>query len=88
MIAGGVTITLAWMQNRTKQSVDKNAKVTEDVHALVNSNFGVQLKVNEVLARRVADLTQNKADVEAADLAARLHREHMEKQSEIDGRIT
>jgi hypothetical protein len=53
-------------------------------HALVNSAFGTQLKLHAVTARRLAEITKDPADVEAANAAEQLLMEHQQKQANAD----
>lgn len=46
------------------------------IHTLVNGGLGVQLKIASVALRRVADLTLDRADREAADLAEKAYQDH------------
>lgn len=62
----------------------KAEKVTEKIHTLVNSNMAVQLRVNMLQAKRIAELTRTKADKELASEAARLYEQHEAKQKEVD----
>jgi hypothetical protein len=63
---------------------NKAARVTTATHALVNSNMETQLKLNAVLANRMASLTHLKEDIDAAVLADKILRGHMAKQKSID----
>jgi hypothetical protein len=60
----------------------------EKVHTLVNSNMGVQLRLNAALSRQVANLTINpeekEAAIRAAELAESLLHEHEIKQTVVD----
>ena len=64
------------------------AETGEKTHTLVNSNMGVQLRLNAVVTRRLAEITKGtpdgKADEEAATAAERLLREHEGKQAVVD----
>jgi hypothetical protein len=51
-------------------------------HDLVNSASLVQLRLYAVAARRIADLTKEPADLEAAATAEKLHHEHEIKQQQ------
>jgi hypothetical protein len=66
------------------------AETGEKTHTLVNSNMGVQLKLNKVVTRRVADLTKGTSsaadDEAAAVLAAAMYDEHVAKQAQVDKR--
>lgn len=84
IIGGIVTVVLGWMTYK----LNVMAKTGEKIHILVNSAMGNQLKINAIMARRLAVFTKNKpgnrADVESANLAERLLKEHEEKQQVID----
>lgn len=60
------------------------AKVADATHKLTNSNMGVQLRLTAGMARRVADLTGNPKDVQAADEAEQLCKEHQTQQDKVD----
>lgn len=61
-------------------------KVAGATHTLVNSNMGVQLKLNAVVSRRLADMTKEPADMVAAELADKLLAEHVSKQAVVDSK--
>ncbi len=111
IVAGIVTIVLAYMQQRTKASVDAATKsatiaakaaadetkavkndladntkdtktllqVTSATKILVNSGMAAQLQAHAVTARRLADLTQNAADLKLAEIAEKELSEHYVK---------
>ncbi len=56
----------------------------DNIHTLVNSNMGRQLRLTATALRRVADLTSNKYDKDAAEEAETLYTEHMRKQEAVD----
>jgi len=62
----------------------KGRKRIEDIHTLVNSNMGVQLRISAGALRRIADLTKDPADVRIADEAERLAMDHESKQHTVD----
>lgn len=74
IIAGLVTVAVAWINHRLGQ-----------IHKLVNSSMGNQLKLNAVATRRLAMLTNSPVDVDAADLANKMLKEHESKQAKVDG---
>lgn len=86
-IGGIVTIALAWiaymagMVAKRLETIQHTGAVT---HALVNSQFGVQLRFTSVALRRVASLTSERADVDAAVLAEKAYADHMAKQAVVD----
>lgn len=58
--------------------------VAHETHTLVNSNMGVQLKLNAAVTRRLAGLTGHADDLAAADLAEQMYQEHLKKQAQVD----
>ena len=76
----------------TVNKINAIAAVTRDVHTLVNSNMGVQLKLNAELSRWKA--TQMKgspgeaAAATAANEAEKLYNDHVAKQHIVDNPIT
>jgi hypothetical protein len=109
VIAGAVTIVLAWIGHRAKAAADQAAVKAEEVkvdlkasdaetskklnemaevgeatHTLVNANMGVQLLLNATVTRRLADITKDPVDAEAAGLAQKLYDEHQAKQATVD----
>jgi hypothetical protein len=64
--------------------LDKLAKVAEATHALVNNNMAVQLRLNALVTRRLANLTNLEIDIEEANAAEKLYLEHIEKQKIVD----
>lgn len=59
-------------------------KTGEQVHTLVNSNMGVQLRISMIALKRLADLTKDPDDIAAAEQATKLYREHEAKQAKVD----
>lgn len=80
IIAGIVTLALAWMNLR----LGKIATVAATTHELVNSASLVQLRLYAVSARRVAELTGNARDIDAAMAAEKLVEEHEARQKKAD----
>lgn len=77
--------TLVVTTDITTEKLDKLAKVTDDVHTLVNSNMGVQLRLNAELSRWKADNSKgDKLAEDAAIEAEKAYRDHMAKQHEVD----
>lgn len=79
-IAAVLAIALAWIGYKV-QNISKSAKAT---HILVNSNYGIQLRLGSELSRWKANKTKNQADLKAADAAEKLLREHDIKQAILD----
>jgi hypothetical protein len=76
---------LAESTNATAARLDGIAKVANDTHTLVNNAMGIELRKNEELANRIADMpgstnAQKDAASEAADKSAR----HQRKQDKVD----
>lgn len=63
---------------------DEGLKIAKDTHTLVNSNMGVQLRLNAELSRWKADQTGLAEDARAADVAEQMIREHESKQRLVD----
>jgi hypothetical protein len=70
-----------------KNVADNAAKVATDTHTLVNSNMGVQLKLNRDLSKRVADSSGNEQDRAVANLAEQMYLEHIKKQAIVDANL-
>jgi hypothetical protein len=79
-----VKVTLATATSATKAQLDGIADVGHKTHTLVNNAMGVQLKLNAVISRRLAGMTGESADIEAAKAAESLYAEHMAKQAKVD----
>lgn len=73
---------------KTDAKLENIEHVTQSVHTLVNSAMSTQLKLNAVMARRLADITkgthEGHADEEAAKLAEQLYSDHEAKQNIVD----
>src|SRR5678815_441380 len=65
----------------TDMKLDDMAEVSQKTHALVNNAMSVQLKLNAVLARRVADSTKDPTDIKVAEMAEAVYTEHVAKQA-------
>lgn len=63
---------------------EKLQQTSDKIHTLVNSNMGVQLKLNAAVTKRLADITKDDDDRKAADLAAVMLAEHEKKQETVD----
>jgi hypothetical protein len=68
----------------TDTKLDGIVKTGNAVHALVNSAMSAQLQVNAAIARRLAGITGEKGDGEAADAAEKAYATHEAKQRSID----
>lgn len=92
-------IVNAYVQLKTKLAVENSAekvsnaitvtssiadKKLTDIHTLVNSNMGAQLKIGAIALRRIAIITKDAADIEAAKVAEDLLAEHVRKQAIVD----
>lgn len=81
-----VKTDLARTNEETSRKLDDLARVSADTHTLVNNNMGVQLRLNAAVTRRLADKTGDSEDVKAAELSARMLKEHEDKQRVVDDR--
>lgn len=77
---------LASAQKVTDAKLLGLAETGTSTHLLVNSAMGLQKKQNALLARRVAQLTNDPEDALAADEAERLWAEHEKKQAAVDAK--
>jgi hypothetical protein len=75
---------LVMTNSATDSKLAKIDKTTNDVHTLVNSNMGTQLRLAAVALRRLADLTKEQADIDAATLAEEMLDAHVKKQEIVD----
>lgn len=79
-----VKTTLAVNEAKSDRKLAKIEATGEKTHTLVNSNMGAQLKLNAVATRRLADLTKDQDDINAANLAAKMLKEHEGRQAVVD----
>src|SRR5678815_2998734 len=79
-----VRVDLVRQNAETTGKMDEIARVGVDTHTLVNSNMGVQLKLNAALSRRMANITKSNEDIQAAELAEIALAEHIKKQAIVD----
>jgi hypothetical protein len=68
----------------TTKKLEEMALVGEKTHTLVNSNMGAQLKLTATVSRRLALITKDDSDQEAASIAETLLHEHERKQEVVD----
>lgn len=71
-----VKMTLEDATERAEIQRADQTKLAVSTHKLVNSNMGVQLRLHRDTSRRLAMLTKDPADVQAAALAEKLYAEH------------
>jgi hypothetical protein len=76
--------TLAATNQSFGTKLESIAKTADDTHTLVNANMGAALNVNRISTRRLADITKDAADIEAADKAEELYLAHERKQATVD----
>ena len=87
--------TAAHRVEEVRVAIDSNATTTarrlqdihstgEKTHILVNSNMGIQLKLNAANARFKANTTNDPIDIEAAMLAERMLEQHEKHQAAVD----
>jgi len=79
-----VKTTLDASTTKQGNALHEIQETTTATHTLVNSASLVQLRLYAVAARRIAGLTGNKDDLEAADLAEKLALDHAAKQDKVD----
>lgn len=83
-IAGAVTVVIAALHERDARKLDRIAETGEKTHTLVNSNMGAQLRLVATTSRRLSQLTNEPVDIEAAELAEKLLKDHDAKQAVVD----
>ena len=66
------------------EKLDRMTVLGEATHTLVNSKMGAQLLLNTIATRRLADLTKEPVDIQAADIASELYKDHQSKQAIVD----
>ncbi len=81
---GNLQRSVAAAAASSDMKMDELATVANGTHKLVNSAMIVQLKISAMALRRVASLTDDPRDLEAADLAEQLLNEQIEKQKLVD----
>lgn len=65
--------------------ISREVKKTGDAtHTLVNGSFTVQLKISLIALERLAEITGNPKDIEAAKIAHDQYDQHLSKQNVID----
>lgn len=79
--ADEVKATLEASNEVGNRKLDELAEIARTTHGLVNGNMGIQLRLNRTLSSRIADLTGEPADRDAAELADRLYAEHVSKEA-------
>jgi len=72
----GTLLAVAATAFMNRWHAQKTEKITGQIHTLVNSNMEVQLRVNWLQARRIADLTKLPSDISLADEAEKLYNQH------------
>ena len=63
---------------------DKEKVALNEIHTLVNNDYGVLLKTAMFTTKRLAILTGFPDDIEAAGLAERAYNDHQAKQAVVD----
>lgn len=82
--AAEVKTTLAENEVRSRATLKEIVDTGEKTHTLVNSNMGVQLKLNAAVTKRLAGITKDPDDISAAHLASVMLAEHEKKQATVD----
>lgn len=80
--AGKVEIVRTELQRSGASTTEK----LDEIHTLVNSQYGIALALNADNARFKADKTKTKEDIEAAELAEKLYHEHRANQGRVDNK--
>ena len=83
----GTAVAVVAIGVMNKLDARRAEQVRNDIHTLVNSNMGIQLRANSVLLRRIAALPDaTPEDAQMADDAQHLWEEHQAKQKVVDDR--
>lgn len=82
VIIGAVFLGLTQIVSLILQHLAR--KTANKIHTLVNSNMAVQLQLNAVLARRMANKTKDPDDEKAAIISEEALRKHQAQQGIID----
>ena len=72
------------VKNTLDETTLSTDKKLNDIHTLVNSNMGVQLKIAATALKRIASMTSHPDDIAASNLANTKLAEHESKQNEVD----
>jgi hypothetical protein len=71
-------------QTETNKSITDLITIASSTHMLVNSASLVQLRLNALMARRIAGLTNDSGDIQAAVLAENLYERHKARLVSVD----
>lgn len=80
-IAAMTSALLAWRGNQTGAAL---VKIANDTHTLVNNNMSIALEANYSVTRRLALLTKDPVDVDAAAEAKKKLDDHLKQQKVVD----
>jgi hypothetical protein len=86
ILAAAGSRAAARLAGENQKRADALAVVVRDTHTLVNNNMAIQLRLNKVVTRRLADVTRDPQDEQVADEAAGRYDDHMKKQAKVDAR--
>ena len=73
-------------RDKLQTSMDETKATGDKIHILVNSSMSAQLKISMIALRRIAAMTGNADDIQAAEIAEQLFHEHELKQSMVDSK--
>jgi len=62
----------------------KTAEVTDKIHTLSNSSMQAQLRIVWLQAKRIAEMTKAKVDIDIASEAEKAYLDHQAKQAVVD----
>lgn len=82
-----ITTTITVFIGYLTAKLNKLEKVGEATHILVNSNMGVQLKLNALTSQRLAEMTKAPEDILSAEIAKGLSDEYIRKQDLVDSLV-
>ncbi len=84
LAAAILSLRNGWKTDSAAAKAEVAHGVAQETHKLVNSAFQVQLHLNAISSRRLADLTHDPVDIRAAELAEQSYRDHMAAQMKVD----
>ena len=79
-----VAVVQQFTISKAKETAKEGTAKLDSIHTLVNSNMGKQLRLVSVMARRIADMTKNPTDIEAAATADSEYNAYLVRQADSE----
>ena len=86
-VGGAVTVALAWIRIQQTKQEKKNketSEVVDSIHVIVNSRWSDLLTELQKVTRRLADITGERPDIDAADRADQRAVEDADTKAKMD----